>query len=79
MTIQQILDEVLTLAEIVLTFTGNPEYAALLATVVPKLDQLITELTGDLSQTAAWTPEQQAAFQVRIDAIKSDPAWQVTP
>ena len=79
MKLQQILDEILTLAEIILTFSGNPEYAALLASVVPKLNQLIQKLIGDLGQTAEWTPEEQAAFQARIDAITSNPVWEVTP
>jgi hypothetical protein len=79
MSLQQVLDEIITLAEIVLTFSGNPEYAALLAAVVPKLDKLIQNLIGNLAQKAEWTPEEQAAFQVRIDAITNDPAWQLTP
>ena len=79
MTFQSILDELLLLAEAILPIAGQPEYAALLAIIVPRIDALIAKIGVDLGQTAAWTPEQQAAFQARIDAIKNDPAWQVTP
>jgi hypothetical protein len=79
MNLQAILDEILTLAAIILPFAGLPAYAGLIAALLPKIDALIQGLTNTLSQANEWTPEQQAAFQQRIDALKADPAWQVTP
>jgi hypothetical protein len=79
MSIQEILDSVLLLAETILPFAGQPGAAALIGVLQPHIDGLIARLVADLSQTAAWTPELAAAFQARIDAIQTDPAWQVTP
>jgi hypothetical protein len=79
MTLQQILDGLLTAASIILPVAGLPVYGALAAALIPPLDKAIAKVTADLAQTNAWTPEEQAAFQARIDALKSDPAWVVTP
>ena len=79
MSLQEILDSVLLLAETILPFAGQPGAAALIGVLQPGIDALIAKLVADLSQTAAWTPDQATAFQTRIDALKTDPAWQVTP
>lgn len=79
MNLQTILDELLLLAEAILPLAGMPQFAALLAVIQPRLDSLIANVSADLAQNVAWTPEQAAAFQARIDALKNDPAWQVTP
>ena len=82
MTFQQILDEILLVAEMLLPIAGQPGAAAIIAVVQPRLDALIVKLSDDLAANASamgMTLEQIAAFQARIDAIKTDPAWEVAP
>lgn len=79
MNIGQILDEVLAIAAIILPFAGAPATAGLAVALLPRIEALISKLMAAAARTNAWTPEEQAAFQARIDALKADPAWQVTP
>jgi hypothetical protein len=79
MSIGQILNEVLALAAIILPFAGAPATAGLVVALLPRIDALISALSAEAARTNAWTPEEQAAFQARIDALRTDPAWVVTP
>jgi hypothetical protein len=45
---------------------------------IPQIITFIAELRAIFSRTKTWTPEQEAKFDADTEALRSDPAWQVT-
>jgi hypothetical protein len=78
LTFAQILEELLALAEMIVSLAkkfGSPE-------IVARLDALIVKLSADLTTNASAmgiTPGQLVEFQARLAAVKGHPEWKVKP
>lgn len=47
------------------------------AKAVPQLVTFVSQLREIFARDKVWTPEQEAEFDARIEALRDDPAWQV--
>lgn len=45
---------------------------------IPQIITFIAQLRAIFARTKSWTPEQEAAFDASVEALRDDPAWQVT-
>lgn len=44
----------------------------------PKIITFIAGLQAIFARTKVWTAEQEAEFDAQTEALRSDPAWQIT-
>lgn len=62
--------------------TPKPSSAAVIALLFSALTEtlaLIGKYKQAAQQAGEWTPEQEAAYKARRDALMADPAWQIQP
>lgn len=53
-------------------------YLVQAAGTIPQITTFLAELQAIFKRDKTWTPEQEAEFDAQTEAMRSDPAWQVT-
>jgi len=45
---------------------------------IPEITGFLANLKAIFKREKTWTPEEEAEFDAQTEAMRSDPAWQVT-
>ena len=45
---------------------------------IPEITGFLANIKAIFQRDKVWTPEQEAEFDAQTEAMRSDPAWQVT-
>ena len=53
-------------------------YLVQASATIPEITGFISGLQAIFKRDKTWTPEQEAAFDASVEALRSDPYWQVT-